>query len=236
MRLYLSSFLLLRRPPALTKNLFILITVTALATFLLDKAPRSEAYSIVSDTTLQHLPSPGSDFDIHNGALLAPILRPRVPGTPGSRAVLEHFVTFFQTKLPRWQIEFQNSTAKTPATGDAEIPFVNLIATRDPPWAERGEVGRLALVAHYDSKIVPQGFVGATDSAAPCAMILHAARSVDEALSRKWARMKEDHEVDEGVHLSGGFGGEDKGVQIILLDGEEAFLTWTDSDSLYGAR
>jgi len=25
-------------------------------------------------------------------------------------------------------------------------------------------------------------------------------------------------------------------VQILLLDGEEAFLTWTDNDSLYGAR
>ena len=41
----------------------------------------------------------------------------------------------------------------------------------------------------------------------------------------------------EGVG-SEGYNGvkEEKGVQILLLDGEEAFLTWTHTDSLYGAR
>jgi hypothetical protein len=29
---------------------------------------------------------------------------------------------------------------------------------------------------------------------------------------------------------------EEKGVQIIFLDGEEAFVSWTNTDSLYGAR
>jgi glutaminyl-peptide cyclotransferase len=28
----------------------------------------------------------------------------------------------------------------------------------------------------------------------------------------------------------------DMGIQILFLDGEEAFKTWTDSDSLYGSR
>ena len=28
----------------------------------------------------------------------------------------------------------------------------------------------------------------------------------------------------------------DMGVQIVFLDGEEAFEVWSDSDSLYGAR
>jgi glutaminyl-peptide cyclotransferase len=28
----------------------------------------------------------------------------------------------------------------------------------------------------------------------------------------------------------------DMGIQILLLDGEEAFQSWTDTDSLYGAR
>ncbi len=189
------------------------------------------AYSSLSDDTLRGLPDPGSDFDIHNGALLAPILRPRVPGTPGSKAVLEHFVTFFRTTLPEWRLEFQNSTSKTPATGNADIPFVNLIAQRNPPWAEEGEVGRLTLVAHYDSKLEPAGFIGATDSAAPCAMILHAARSVDEALTKKWAAMQA-----EGAGEDAGLGDTEKGVQILLLDGEEAFKDWTDEDSLYGAR
>ena len=29
---------------------------------------------------------------------------------------------------------------------------------------------------------------------------------------------------------------DDVGVQILLLDGEEAFVSWTATDSLYGAR
>ena len=191
------------------------------------------AYTSLSDESLSALPSPGSDFDIDNGALLAPILRTRVPGTPGSEAVLHHFVDFFVTNLPLWRLTFQNSTAVTPTSEGREVPFRNLIATRDPPWIDReGEVARLALVAHYDSKLTPEGFIGATDSAAPCAMLLHAARSIDAALTRKWDAME-----TEGVG-SNGFDGveEHKGIQILLLDGEEAFENWTHDDSLYGAR
>jgi glutaminyl-peptide cyclotransferase len=187
-------------------------------------------YEALSDETLKQLPEPGQDFDIRTGSILAPILRPRVPGTPGSLEVLQHFVDFFKTTLPEWTLEFQNSTSKTPATGSSEIPFVNLIATRDPPWASPGEVGRLALVAHYDSKLTPTGFIGAIDSAAPCAMILHAARSINDALTKKWETMQ-----TEG-HGAGGGIEEEKGIQIILTDGEEAFVSWTQTDSCYGAR
>lgn len=59
-------------------------------------------------------------------------------------------------------------------------------------------------------------------------MIMHAARSVDEALTKKWEKMVEDG-VDENRGL-------EQGIQILLLDGEEAFVDWTDTDSLYGAR
>jgi glutaminyl-peptide cyclotransferase len=185
-------------------------------------------YSQISDDTLQRLPTPGNDFDIHNGALLSPILRTRVPGTPGSTAVLNHFTDFFKKSLPDWTIEYQNSTSTTPTSKGAEIPFVNFIAYRDPPWADQGDVGRLTLAAHYDSKLTPEGFIGATDSAAPCAMIMHAARSIDAALTKKWAAMAAEGAENEFE--------EQKGVQILFLDGEEAFLSWTDADSLYGAR
>lgn len=97
------------------------------------------AYVPLSDDSLRVLPRPGAeDFDIHTGALLSPILIPRVPGSPGSTAVLNHFVNFFRTSLPAWNITFQNSTSKTPLPGNKEFPFVNLIATRDPPWANPG--------------------------------------------------------------------------------------------------
>ncbi|KAF9634639.1 Zinc finger C2H2-type protein [Lasiodiplodia theobromae] len=192
-------------------------------------APLSHAYSDLSDDTLKAIPAAPQDFDIHNGALLAPILIPRVPGTPGNEKVRQHFVDFFANTLPNWHVELHNSTSTTPTSNGEEITFVNVIATRDPPWTKPGDVGRLALVAHYDSKLTPHGFIGATDSAAPCAMLMHAARSIDEALTKKWEKMEA-----EGV----GAGGleEERGVQIILLDGEEAFLSWTDTDSLYGAR
>jgi len=195
----------------------------------------SIAYTTLSDASFGSLaPVEDADFNIKDGKLLAPILRTRVPGTPGSEAVLFHFVDFFSAELPSWKLTFQNSTSTTPTSNGAQIPFTNLIATRDPPWLEgkEGDVGRLALVAHYDSKLTPEGFIGATDSAAPCAMLLHAARSIDEALTRKWEAM-----AAEGLG-SGGFDGmeEHKGVQILLLDGEEAFQAWTHTDSLYGAR
>lgn len=185
------------------------------------------AYGTLSDDTLRALPSPGDEFDIKTGAILAPILRTRVSGTEGSTAVLQHFLDFFKTQLPKWNVELHNSTSTTPTSNGKEIPFVNLIATRDPPNSEVGDVGRLALVAHYDSKLTPEGFIGAIDSAAPCAMILHAARTIDTALTKKWETM-----AAEGLDDLE----EPKGVQILLLDGEEAFKSWTDTDSLYGAR
>ncbi|CAN9155441.1 unnamed protein product [Alternaria alternata] len=183
------------------------------------------AYQALEDETLKHLPGPGDDFDMKKGSILAPILIPRVSGTDGNALVRQHFLNFFKSQLPEWRIEMHNSTSTTPVSKGKEVPFVNVIATRDPPGSFEGDVSRLALVAHYDSKYTPKGFIGAIDSAAPCAMILHIARSIDAALTKKWAAADPDD-----------FDVEHKGVQILLLDGEEAFKTWTDTDSLYGAR
>ncbi|KAJ5280773.1 hypothetical protein N7478_006145 [Penicillium angulare] len=186
-----------------------------------------QAYEELSDETLKLLPRPSQDFDIHNGAILSPLLQTRVPGTKGHDAVLEHLVSFIRKTLPKWNIELQNSTSKTPLSHGKDVPFVNVIATRDPPRASVGDVERLTLVAHYDSKLTPEGFIGAIDSAAPCAMIMHAMRSIDAALDKKWAAMEKgtDSSFDEEV-----------GIQVLFLDGEEAFDHWTDEDSLYGAR
>jgi hypothetical protein len=203
--------------------------ITVLAISLISSL--AAAYVPLSDDTLiSQIARPDSaDFDIHTGNLLAPILIPRVPGTEGSRKVLQHFVDFFRSTLPDWTLTFQNSTSKTPTHGDSEVPFVNLIATRDPSWTQPGNVGRLTLVAHYDSKYRPEGFIGATDSAAPCAMIMHAVRSIDAALSKKWNTMLEQGSTDPDFE-------EQKGIQVLFLDGEEALQSWTDTDSIYGAR
>ncbi|RDA93221.1 hypothetical protein CP533_6499 [Ophiocordyceps camponoti-saundersi (nom. inval.)] len=176
----------------------------------------------LADDDLRRVPGPGDDFD---SKLLGPILIPRVSGTDGSEKVQRHFVDFFAANLPDWKLVWQNSTSKTPVSGDRDVPFANLIFRRDPPGATVGRFSRLTLVAHYDSKYKPDNFLGATDSAAPCAMLLHVARTIDAALTKKWASGDGENQVEN-----------EEGVQIILLDGEEAFLTWTDSDSLYGAR
>lgn len=192
-------------------------------------AASADAYKPLSDNFLRLMPAPDEDdFAIRGGELLAPILIPRVPGTPGQVKTQEHFVSFFRKWLPKWEITWQNSTAKTPATGERELPFQNLIFKREPPWTKPGQANLLTLVAHYDSKIEPKGFIGATDSAAPCAMLLFVARAVDKYITQMH---------DEMVKLNeGGTPEMDMGIQILLLDGEEAFVSWTDTDSLYGAR
>jgi glutaminyl-peptide cyclotransferase len=186
-----------------------------------------QSIQTLSDDDLRNIPDPGDDFDIHNGRLLAPILIPRVPGTDGSLKVQQHIQDFIKNELPDWEVIVQRSTSKTPATGDRDVPFVNYIFRRDPPWSHEGEVSRLTLVAHYDSLIKPEGFIGASDSAAPCAMMMQVARAVDQALTARWKSMQDNGE--DGLD-------EDKGFQIIFLDGEEAFDHWTDTDSVYGAR
>lgn len=187
------------------------------------------AYKPLSDSFLRAVPSPDADFDINNGALLAPILIPRVPGTEGSLKVQQHFINFFQRELPKWTIEWQNSTSQTPATGVRDIPFANIIFKREPPWTKVGQANLLTLVAHFDSKMTPNGFIGATDSAVPCAVLMHVARSIDKYLTQMHDEMVALGELGGSVPM-------DMGIQILLLDGEEAFKAWTDTDSLYGAR
>jgi len=193
------------------------------------RLPEVLSYAPVTDDALLRIPQPiPSDFDIYTGTLLAPILIPRVPGSSGSATALTHFVEFFHSLPSEWTMSLQNSTSATPLPGNKVFPFTNLIASRAPPWSKPGSVGYLTLVAHYDSKISPEGFIGATDSAAPCAMILHAVRAIDEALTKKWSAVQIEgvDDLDDHYH----------GIQVLLLDGEEAFVSWTESDSVYGAR
>ncbi|KAL1839181.1 hypothetical protein VTJ49DRAFT_1800 [Mycothermus thermophilus] len=196
-------------------------------------SPGADAYTPLSTSLLKSLPQPKtSDYDITSGSLLAPLLIPRVPGTEGQLRAQSHLADFFRTHLPQWELLWQNSTSTTPATGSTQVPFANLILRREPPWTKRrgpGEAGYLTLVAHYDSKREPEGFVGATDSAAPCAVLMDVARAVEGYLVRKWKHEEEEEEKKAGKgpgRLSW------QGVQILFLDGEEAFVSWTDTDSL----
>lgn len=110
-----------------------------------------------------------------------------------------------------WHTEEHAFEARTPY---GVKPFKNLIFTKNP-HAPR----KLVVSAHYDSKFFASGdFVAATDSAAPCAMMVDLAYALD-------ALMDSDSQQTKDLTL-----------QLIFFDGEEAWKVWTHTDSTYGSR
>jgi len=144
------------------------------------------------------------DFKKH----LTNILIPRVPGTEGSNKVRQYIEDTLRQL--GWDVEVSSSTQSTPI---GDLPFNNVIATLDPQAPRR-----LVLVCHYDSKMTPEGFLGATDSAVPCAQMLNLAYTMRRDLQEN---------KDSKPELT---------LQLLFLDGEEALKTWQGTDNTYGAR
>ena len=172
----------------------------------------ANAYKPLSESFLRNISSGDLNFDPKYGSLLSPILIPRVPGTEGHAAVQRYLVDYFSTTLPRWKIEWYNSTAPSP--GREPVPISNIVFKREPPWTKPGQANWLTLAAHYDSKQMPEGFIGATDSAAPCALLMHAATTIDGFVTQMHDEMAE---LGEGGTVE-----MDMGVQILFLDGKES--------------
>ncbi|CAN0097721.1 unnamed protein product [Lampetra fluviatilis] len=150
---------------------------------------------------------------------LRPMLRERVPGSLGSKAVQEHITGRLKLLAAGWNIEMDSFSERTP---QGTKQFSNIVATLDPK-AKR----RLVFACHYDSKYFPASddgrvFIGATDSAVPCAMLLDMAYNLDDYLKKT--------KESEGPTRA------DVTLQFIFFDGEEAFHEWTQTDSLYGSR
>ncbi|XP_046891931.1 glutaminyl-peptide cyclotransferase-like a [Hypomesus transpacificus] len=149
---------------------------------------------------------------------LRPILVERLPGSKGSQVVRQHITSTFYSLTAGWTVEMDSfSSPKTPR---GQVTFSNIIATLDPSAPRR-----LLLTCHYDSKALPPDprapykvFLGASDSAVPCAMILELATALDEQL-----RILKQ----QGPAVT---------LQLVFFDGEESFEEWTDTDSLYGSR
>ncbi|KAM9589218.1 uncharacterized protein ACIBXB_007672 isoform 1-T1 [Morphnus guianensis] len=146
---------------------------------------------------------------------LRPLLRERVPGGPGSRAARQHIMGCLGALGAAWHLELDAFEAVTPR---GPVTFTNVVATVAPAAPRR-----LVLACHYDTKILPPGpgqqlFLGATDSAVPCAILLELAAALDRPLRRA---------KDRGAEVT---------LQLLFLDGEEAFGDWSVTDSLYGAR
>ena len=109
-----------------------------------------------------------------------------------------------------WAVERDTFEQETVA---GRVEFNNIIATLDPEAPRR-----MVIACHYDSKVTPTGFLGAIDSAVPCAQMVNLAYTMKMDL--------DDHKRS----------GSDLTLQLIFFDGEEAFVQWTSTDSIYGAR
>lgn len=149
-----------------------------------------------------------------DGALLKPLMISRIPGSPGSAKVR----AFLMESMQRWHLQTDTFTQLLEIPGFSighNVTFTNLIFTKNPRASRK-----IVLAAHYDSKmtvagqVYPGQFIGATDSAWPCALILELARSLDLAF-------------DNNDRYT---------LQLIFFDGEEAFGHWSAEDSIYGAR
>jgi len=148
--------------------------------------------------------------DINNmNHLLDNILIPRVVGTDGHKAVKNFIIKTMQDL--NWDVQTDAFKEKTPNLG--KLKFENIIATLNPN-ADRF----LILACHYDSKYFSnEEFLGATDSAVPCAMLINLAIVLDDYLNQ----IRESNDVS---------------LKLLFFDGEEAFLNWSPTDSIYGAR
>ncbi|KAF9014022.1 hypothetical protein BDQ17DRAFT_1270151 [Cyathus striatus] len=153
---------------------------------------------------------------------LSKIMIPRPSDTENNTLVRNYIVSTL--KHLNWHIEEDEFTDDTPI---GRKRFTNIIATKDPEASRR-----VILSAHFDSKYFPSypnnQFVGATDSAAPCAMLLDLAETLNPLLDKRMERLHTGDEDDEDIA--------DTTLQLVFFDGEEAFVQWTDADSIYGAR
>jgi len=136
------------------------------------------------------------------------ILIPRVVGTENHTRVRQ-YIKGSMSQLG-WNVEEHGFNDNTP---HGNKRFTNIIATLNPDAPRR-----MVIACHYDSLIKPAGFLGATDSAVPCAQMINLAHSLREDL--KIQKLKDP----------------DLTLQLIFFDGEEAFVRWTSTDSIYGSR
>uniref|UniRef100_A0A4X2K568 Glutaminyl-peptide cyclotransferase n=1 Tax=Vombatus ursinus TaxID=29139 RepID=A0A4X2K568_VOMUR len=146
------------------------------------------------------------------GKYLQPLLVERPPGSPGNLKVRQFLEDELRALGAGWQVEVDAFSALTPL---GPMAFANVVATLSPEAPRR-----LTLACHLDSKLFPPGappFLGATDSAVPCALLLELVRALDP----------QDHcgEREGGITL-----------EELFWNREQALKEWGPEDSLYGAR
>ncbi|XP_015509165.2 glutaminyl-peptide cyclotransferase [Neodiprion lecontei] len=148
-----------------------------------------------------------SDVD-HINEILDNICIKRVVSTRGHQRVKNYIIKSMENL--GWSVETDRFLDKTPNFGKLE--FENVISRLNPNASRY-----LALACHFDSKYTREGdFVGATDSAVPCAQMINLASVMKSYLD----------DIKR----------QDISLMFIFFDGEEAFKSWGPTDSIYGAR
>lgn len=204
---------------------------------------RPRDYTVLSSSSLARIVNVSAQvsdaiLDFHNpSSSLAKMLIPRAVGsqnlTDVQNLIRDHFAhlttaigstsTSSSRQIKTWHKFEDTFDANTPYGSHT---FTNLVFTHDPD-ADR----KFVIAAHIDSKFFPgppeNGFVGATDSAAPCAMMLELATTLTPLLDRLVSRWNSDNKPRYGQRTT---------LQLVFFDGEEAFKDWTAQDSIYGAK
>jgi len=132
---------------------------------------------------------------------------PRWPTSPGHTKAEQ----FLRDQLKHDQVEEDTFTANTPI---GLVPLRNFIVRF--PGKKNGVI---VLGTHYETNYPLKNinFVGANDGASTTGLLL----TIGDRLREEVARNKE---------LDG------YSVWLVFFDGEEAFQTWSESDSTYGSR
>lgn len=119
------------------------------------------------------------DDEAHFNSTLDSILVPRVVGTHGHEQVRNYLVTSLNGL--GFQTEVDEFRQRVPIFG--ELTFGNVIGYINPQAQNF-----LSLACHYDSKYFANdpNFVGATDSAVPCAILLNTAKTLNTYLLQQF--------------------------------------------------
>ncbi|SPO19940.1 related to Glutaminyl-peptide cyclotransferase precursor [Ustilago trichophora] len=240
-----------RHGSALRWALQLVLTLTVVAALCGGRAVRSQnrnygRLSSDSVAAVAALSDPAKFLDPRNSkSLLSQILIPRPPDTDNSRKVREAILDVFRKQLGAKESSTSSSTMDWKAKGKlgwhieqhafiADTPegkkkMTNIILTKNPAAPRK-----LVVSAHYDSKYFSAssgmaGFVGATDSAAPCAMMVDLAVALDDALDARERKIHAEEQTKPSI-------AQETTLQLVFFDGEEAYRVWTSTDSIYGSK
>jgi len=134
---------------------------------------------------------------------------PRVPSEDEGYKKTKAFL-LSKINTQNWHVELNTFKDRTPV---GEKEFTNILATwKGSKVKEHAKT--VILAAHYESKDMP-GFLGACDSVVPVSMMIQLMEIMDK------------HPPTDELEYN---------IQMIFIDGEEAFQEWSRRDSLYGSR